>query len=327
MRILVTGGTGFVGRQLVQALLERGHSVRAHGRNEEVGRALAAAGAEIAIGELRNAAGVSAACADREVVYHVGALSAAWGRAADFHAINVGGTANVIAGCRAHGVKRLIYVSSPSVTFDGHDCLKQTEAAPYPRRYLAVYSLTKKLGEDLVRAAGAELATVIVRPKAIFGPGDTTLLPKLLAAARQQRLPQVGRGANLVDLTYVDNVVHALVLALDANRAAGNVYLVTNSEHVPLWEVVRTVLRRLDLNANLRVLPYRVAYLLAAGMELRACLLGGDPLLTRYTTAILGKTQTYDITAAQRDLGYAPVVSVAEGIERTMTWLQESRAC
>ena len=319
MRILVTGATGFVGRHLVAGLLRRGDLVRALGRNTDACAALAADGAEVVRADLRDRDAVIAACRGVDAVCHVGALSAPWGRAADFHAINVGGTEHVLAGCRAHGVGRMVYVSSPSVVFDGTDQRDLTEDAPYPRRLTSVYSLTKKLGEDRVQsAAAAGMATVIVRPKAVFGPGDTSLLPRLLAAARKGRLPQVGDGRNLVDLTYVDNVVHALLLALTAGAAVGRTDTITSGEHVPLWDLIKTVLLRLGINANLRRLPYPVVYAMAGLMELRATLFGGEPMLTRYSAAILAKTQTYNIEAARRDLGYAPGVSVAEGVERTL---------
>jgi nucleoside-diphosphate-sugar epimerase len=147
----------------------------------------------------------------------------------------------------------------------------------------------------------------------------------MLAAAREGRLPQVGSGENRIDLTYVDNVVHALLLSLTAPRAVGRTYTITNGEHVPLWPLVRTVLRRLGVADRLRPLPYWVVYSLAAGMEIRANLSGREPLLTRYTTAILGRTQTYDISAARNDLGYSPAVPVAEGIERTLAHLHGQR--
>ena len=129
-------------------------------------------------------------------------------------AINVGGTEHVIAGCVRHSVRRLIVVSSPSVLFNGRDQHLLTDAAPYPARFISTYSATKKLAEDRVHAAISQgLPALILRPKAIFGPGDTTLLPHLISAARQGRLPQIGAGRNLVDLTYVGNVVQALLLA------------------------------------------------------------------------------------------------------------------
>jgi nucleoside-diphosphate-sugar epimerase len=317
MKILITGGSGFLGQHLARALLQQGHQVRLMGRDMAPARALIAAGALPIIADLRDRAAVIAACASVDAVYHAGALSAPWGRRADFFAINVDGTAAVLAGCRRHAVRRVIYVSSPSVVFDGRDHRGLTEAAPYPRRFASVYSLTKKLGEDLVNAAGW-CERVIVRPKAIFGPGDRSLLPRMIAAARQGRLPQIGAGRNLVDLTYVENVADALVLALDAQAAIGKTYMITNDEHIALWEVIRAVLRRLGIPADLRQVPIAVALVAAGLMECRAALTSREPLLTRYSAAILGRTQTYDISAARRDLGYAPRVSVAAGIERTL---------
>ncbi|HEU5100969.1 MAG TPA: hypothetical protein VFU22_18215, partial [Roseiflexaceae bacterium] len=134
------------------------------------------------------------------------------------------------------------------------------------------------------------------------------------------RLPQIGDGRNLVDLTYIDNVVQALLLALDTPKALGRTYTITNDEHVALWRVVKTVLRRLAIPADLRRVPVALALAVARLMELRASLAGGEPLLTRYSVAVLARTQTYDITAARRDLGYAPAVSVADGIERTIAY-------
>jgi nucleoside-diphosphate-sugar epimerase len=323
MRILVTGGTGFVGQHLARELLARGHRVALLGRNFATAGALLAAGASRVTADLRDHVAIAAACVGMDAVYHVGALSAPWGRSADFHAVNVGGTEHVIAGCQRYGVGRLIVVSSPSVLFNGRDQLLLTDAAPYPARCISTYSATKKLAEDRVNAAIRRgLPAVIVRPKAIFGPGDTTLLPRLVDAARRRRLPQVGDGRNLVDLTYVGNVVDALVLALDAPAALGRTYTITNDEHVVLWDVIRSVLRRLGISTQLRRLPVSLALAAAGLMEARARLSGREPLLTRYSVAVLARTQTYDIAAARRDLGYAPTVSVAEGIDRTIAYLR-----
>ena len=311
MNVLVTGGTGFLGQHVARALLARGDAVHLMGRDFAAVQDVLAAGARPVPADLRDRAAVLQACAGMDAVCHAGALSAPWGPTGEFHAVNVDGTAHVIAGCRQHGVRRLVYVSSPSVVFDGRDCVDATEAAPYPRRFISVYSLTKKLGEDLVNAA-RDVPAVILRPKAIFGPGDRALLPRLIAAARAGRLPQIGAGRNLVDLTYVQNVAHAIVLALDAPHAVGKTYTITNGEHLPLWDVIRQVLRRLGLAADLRTVPLPVALAAAQLMEWRAALTRREPLLTRYSVLILARTQTYDITAARRDLGYTPLVSAAD---------------
>jgi nucleoside-diphosphate-sugar epimerase len=324
MNILVTGGTGFLGRHLAAALLARGEKVFLLGRNFAPVEDLLQRGCVPVRVDLRDSTAVQAACAQMELVYHVGALSAPWGKRADFQTINVGGTEAVLAGCRAHGVRRLVYVSSPSVVFDGRDQCLVSEQVAYPRRFTSVYALTKKLGEDRVRAAAQSgLETVTLRPKAIFGPGDQALLPRLIAAARQGRLPQIGNGENLVDLTYVENVVHALLLAAEVKEAAGRVYTITNDEHAPLWQIIRAVLQRLGLSARLRSVPLSLALGVASLLEARAALTGQEPLLTRYSVLILARTQTYDISAARAELGYTPPVSLAEGITRTLAALKE----
>ena len=319
MIVLVTGGAGFLGQHTARRLLAEGHQVRVLGRDFTLAANLLAQGAIPVQADLRATEKVRAACAGVDVVIHAGALSAAWGRAHDFHAINVGGTEAVILGCQAHGVRRLIYVSSPSVIFDGRSHVAATEAAPFPNRFQSVYALTKKLGEDRVRAAGqGGLETVIMRPKAIFGPGDRSLLPNLVAVARRGGLPQIGNGRNLVDLTYVENVAYALTLALQAPAACGRTYHITNDEHLLLWDVIRYVLSRLGLHLRRRRLPLPAALLAAALMEAQAQINGRPPRLTRYTVGILARTQTYDIAAARADLGYRPLVSVAAGIEQTL---------
>lgn len=322
MHILITGGTGFLGRRVAAFALAQGHRVRLLGRDFSHVDDLLAAGAEPHVADLRDPAAIRRACAGVDTVIHAGALSAPWGRRRDFFEINVAGTAAVIAGCRAGGVRRLIYVSSPSVTFAGRDVISQTEDAPRPRRPASVYSLTKALGEDRVNAAARQdLATVIIRPKAIFGPGDNALLPRLLDAARRGRLIQIGDGWNRVDLTYVDNVAHALLLALDAPAAVGRTYTITNDVHPRLWDVIAAVLHGLGLPDRPRAVPLAAALAAATVMEARAHLSGQEPLLTRYSAAILARTQTYDIAAARRDLGYTPPIALNDGIARTLAAL------
>lgn len=326
--ILVTGATGFVGVRLVEELLRRGERVRAFGRNRSVLNTLEVAGAEAVSGDLRDAKAVCQACRGVGTVYHVGALSSPWGDVREFETVNVGGTRNVLDGCRAGNVGRLVYVSSPSVTFDGSDCVRQTESAPYPHRFVSHYSRTKKEGEDLINAARGDFETVIIRPKAVFGPGDTSLLPRLLRAARAKRLPQIGPGDNRIDLTYVDNVVHGLILAGESSQAVGDTYTITNgdlgAEAPCLWGVIGHVLASLRLPKIRRVLPLSMALMLAGGAEAVAGMTGREPFLTRYSALILARTQTYDISAARNDLGYAPVISFAEGLERTIAAFRDA---
>lgn len=323
MRVLVTGATGFLGRYVVRRLLADGDTVWALGRNWADSADLVQAGALPIQADLRDRAAVIAACARADAVIHAGALSAPWGRWADFQAINVGGTRNVLAGCQTHAVSRLVYVSSPSVVFSGHDHRNMTEDAPYPAVPASLYSASKRDAEIIIRASS--VPAVIVRPKALFGPGDTALLPRVVRAAQAGRLPQIGDGCNEVDLTYVDNVAHALALALRAPAAIGNTYHITNDAHPRLWDVVRQVLRDLGVTSRLRRRPLAMMLLAARALETVAMLSGREPLLTTYTVRILARTQTYDISAAKRDLGYAPIVLLDDAIARTVANFQEGR--
>lgn len=317
-RVLVTGATGFVGGCLTRELLMRGVPVRAMGRDKIKLAELGMLGAEPLEGDLRNRDAVICACQNVDTVFHVGALSSDWGRRADFEAVNVGGTESIIAGCWQFGVGKLVYVSSPSVLFDGRDQTNLPDDAPYPARFVSVYSETKARAEVLVRE-NRDVPFVIVRPKAIFGPGDTSLLPRLMRAAQANRLPQIGNGQNHVDLTYIDNVVHALLLAATRKQAVGNTYNITNGEPPPrLWAVIGDVLRGASIPYPRRRVGVRLALAVATLLEARARFFGGEPLLTRYGVRILARTQTYNIERARRDLNYAPVVSLAEGIARTI---------
>lgn len=317
--IVVTGGTGFLGHAVVRALLARGQAVRAIGRNPDRCAVLESLGATVVRGDLRDADFVASACRDAEAVIHAGAFSEPFGPREIFHASNVVGTRNVVAACLGQRVNRLVHISSPAVVFDGFDQVNAREDVPYPTRYSSSYAWSKRLAEECVRAA--KLDTVILRPKAIFGEGDVALLPRIIRAARMGRLPQIGHGRNRVDITYVDNVVHAICLALNAPRAAGRTYTITNGEHVALWPVITRVLACLGLRTELRRIPVYGALAIGRALELYARLAGGEPLLTRYTVSILAREQTYDISAARRDLGYAPIVSFEQGFEATLAAL------
>jgi nucleoside-diphosphate-sugar epimerase len=279
--------------------------------------------------DLRDRPDVIAACRGQRFVYHLGALTAPWGKRQEFRAVNVAGTASVILGCRAHGVERLIHVSSPSVIFDYRDQFDLTDQTPYPRRASSEYAHTKMLAEVLVRRAIARgLPAVIVRPRAVFGPGDTTLFPRLLRAARSGRLPRIGTGDTVTDLTFVDNAVHALLLAMTAPGAVGRVLTITNGQPVALWPLIDRVLASQGLRTSAHTVPLPLAMVGASALEAawRLLRLSGEPPATRYGLALLGYSQTFDIEAARDALGYAPVVAMEEGIQRFLEAFGEGPA-
>jgi 2-alkyl-3-oxoalkanoate reductase len=290
------------------------------GRDFSSSQSLIQAGAEPVQADLRDCEAVFAACRNLEAVCHVGALSAPWGKREDFYSINVQGTQHVIEACKTEEVRRLVHVSSPAVVFDGSDQFNIPDQVPYPARLTSLYALTKKLAEEAVLAAKNDLEVIVIRPKAVYGEGDTSLLPRLIDAAKAGRLPQIGDGQNRVDLTHVDDVVQSLVLALE--RPLPNtdfpVYTITGGQNVLLWEAIREVLQRLGIPNKLRKIPLELILPAAALMEFANRFTGREPRITRYSALILARHQTYDIRRAKADLGYAPRVSLEEGLERTV---------
>lgn len=330
-QILVTGGTGFIGSHLVRHFVSAGHTVRFLGRSLEAAQCLMLEGAQFVQGDLRHWETVLAAHEGMDWVVHSGALSSAWGRYEDFCDINVLGTEHVIKACKHHGVKRLVHISSPSVTNTFANQFNITETTPYPNKFVSMYSETKKLAEDVVEKAQENgLCAVIIRPKAVFGPGDQAIFPRLIDAARRNKLRIIGNGNTKTDVTYVDNVVHAVCLALETERANGQKYIITNDEPVVLWDLIQTLLKRLGLHLPSKKVPKAMAMRVACLLETlaRATHSNKEPVLTQYKVGILAFSQTYDITKAKKELGYQPQVSVGEGLERFLSSLKEtSKVC
>ncbi len=320
MKALVTGGGGFIGQAIVRGLLERGASVRSFSRQAHDG--LQALGVEQVRGDVADPAAVAAAVQGCDIVFHVAAKPGIWGNYEDYHLPNVTGTQNVIAACRQNGVRRLVYTSSPSVVFDGRDMEGVDESAPYPRNFEAHYPMTKAIAEQLVRAANdAQLATVSLRPHLVWGPGDNHLLPRLAARAKAGQLRKIGSRARLIDTVYVDNAAEAHLLAADrlapGSPVAGKVYFISQGEPVPMWEMVNRLLAAAGAPPVTRTVPVWLALALAWGLETAHRITGNqnEPRLTRFVVHELSTAHWFDISAARRDLGYSPRISIAEGLE------------
>jgi nucleoside-diphosphate-sugar epimerase len=258
------------------------------------------------------------------VVIHTAAKAGVWGRYADFFDTNVTGTQNVIAACKRLGVRRLVYTSTPSVVHGGSDVEGADESLPYPKHFEAYYSETKAKAEKAVLAAnGPELATVSLRPHLIFGPGDPHLVPRIVAAAKAGRLRRIGTRPVKVDVTYIDNAAQAHLDAadrLDVGAApAGRAYFISNGEPVELWPFIDRILAEAGAPPVTRtVSPWKARL---AGRVLEwvyrfAPFVRGEPPMTRFVAGQLSTSHWYDISAAGRDLGYVPTVSVEEGLKR-----------
>ncbi len=331
MKVLVTGGGGFLGGAIVQLLCERGDEVRSFSRGEYP--RLAALGAQQFRGDLADKEAVARAAKGCELVFHVAAKAGIWGRYRDFYQANVVGTENVIAACRSNHIARLVYTSSPSVVFDGRDVEGGDETLPYPSRYEAHYPATKALAERLVLASNsARLAVTSLRPHLIWGPGDNHLVPRIVAKGRAGKLRRIGTRPNLVDTVYVDNAARAHLLAADrlspGSVVAGKNYFISNGEPLPLWVMVNHILAAADIPPVTRSISPQLAVAVGGLCEGLWGLfrLSGEPPMTRFVAHELASSHWFDISAARRDLGYEPEISIHDGLLRLRHWLQHAPA-
>ena len=321
MHALVTGAGGFLGQHITRQLVARGHKVRALSRGKyPILDELEVESVQV---DIQDAAVVEQACRGIDTVFHVAAVAGIWGKWQTYYGINVLGTRNVIAACQKNGVPRLIYTSSPSVTFAAADQCNIDESAPYPNRWLAHYPHSKALAEQEVLAASdKDLLTCALRPHLIWGAGDQHLIPRLLARARAGQLRRVGAGKNLVDAVYVENAAAAHLLAADrlqpGSPVCGKAYFITNGEPVNCWDWINEILALAGVPPVTKSISYHAAYAAGAMLEGIWQLTGrtDEPRMTRFLAAQLATSHYFDITAARRDLGYEPAISMAEGMRR-----------
>lgn len=327
MKLAITGATGFLGQRACEYLQERDHHVIGLGRNNKKGLELTAAGIPFVQADLSDVEQLTRAFKGVEVVIHSAAKSEPWGKYDDFYQSNVIGTQNVLVAANKANVKRVIHISSPSIYFRYNSRHFVEEEEPVPKKFVNAYAKTKFLAEGHVQNVvrqGRE--AIILRPRALFGPRDTTILPRLIELNSQRGFPLPNKGKSLVDLTYIDNVVRAIELALTApKQCIGEAYNITNGEPVYLRAALQQLFTALHMPMNSKVIPYSVLFCLAAILEggHKVFMPDKEPILTRYSVSVLGKTQTLSIEKARKDLGYEPVISIQEGIERYATWWHE----
>lgn len=338
MKVLVTGPGGFLGRYIVEQLIARGDSVRGLSRGNYP--ELAAMGVETVQGDLANQQTVAQACKGVDCVMHVAGKVGVWGKWFQYFQSNIHGTLNVLAACKQQGVERLVFTSSPSVTFAGRDQQGVDESAPYATRWLSHYPHSKAIAEQMVLAANGEpvagertLKTCALRPHLVWGPRDHHLAARLIQRAETGQLRRVGDGTNRVDMIYVENAAEAHLLAADTlakdeSPAAGKAYFLSQSEPVNCWDWVDEILALADLPPVEKSISRRKAYWLGAAMESAYWALRewqNEPRMTRFVALQLATDHWFDTSAACRDLGYEPRVSTAEGMQRLGVWIAEQR--
>ncbi|XP_024139944.1 sterol-4-alpha-carboxylate 3-dehydrogenase, decarboxylating [Oryzias melastigma] len=325
-RCAVIGGSGFLGRHLVEKLLERGYAVSVF----DIRQSYELPGVTFHQGDLCDKQALLSALQDASLVFHCASPAPGSDDRQLFERVNVVGTQTVIQACMEAGVQKLVLTSSASVVYEGTDIKNGKEDLPYARKPIDYYTQTKIKQEKLVLEACNKqkgFLTVAIRPHGIFGPRDPQLVPILVDTARRGKMKFIiGNGANLVDFTYVENVVHGHILAAERLRPdspiCGKPYHITNDEPIPFWDFMSEVLVGLGYAAPRFHLPYRLVYGLALLLWLLTVLLrpfvSFKPTFTPMRVALAGTYHYYSCERAKEHLGYKPVVSLKEGIARTV---------
>lgn len=316
-KVLVTGATGFLGKYVVEELVEHGYQVRAFGRNRAIGQSLVNASVTFIQGDLTNQEDLTKACQEMDMVVHAGALSTVWGPWEDFYQTNVLGTKYILETCREAKIERLVYVSSPSIYAAPRDQLDIKESDAPQENRLNNYIRSKLASEKLFKDY-PDVSSVILRPRGLFGIGDTSILPRVLNLSQKIGIPLIGDGRQLMDMTCVENVALAIRLALETPQAAGEVYNITNGEPRTFRDLIEETLRGLGYPIRYRKIPAPLVCAISSSLEFiyKSLKLKGEPALTRYTYYLLRYSQTLDISKAERDLGYRPKITISEGIEQ-----------
>ncbi|SJN23466.1 Nucleoside-diphosphate-sugar epimerase [Microbacterium esteraromaticum] len=325
-RVLVTGATGFLGGAVLENLAAHGHEAFASGRNAEL-LTRRSDSAHSVRGDLRS---LAAARLEVDAVIHCAALSTPWGRWREFQAANIDGTRAVIDFVRRNGVRRLVHVSSPSIYAAPRHRLDISEDDVDEQNRLNGYIRSKIAAERMLQrahAAGDIPELVIIRPRGLIGVGDPSLMPRMLEVHDRIGVPLLGGGQHPIDVTAVENVAHALRLALTEGDPDGGVYNITNGEPRAFRELLTGLLTRMGITPRLRPLNRRMGWMLASALEGACTALPWhpEPPLTRYTFTTIAYAQTLDISRARTELGYAPEVSLDEALDRVAAHLSEER--
>jgi nucleoside-diphosphate-sugar epimerase len=311
------GGGGFIGSALINELLQRGFRVTSFSRSDYP--ELRSIGVEVKRGDLSDSKVVSDACEGIDIIFHVASKAGFWGTYREYYKTNVIGTQNIIRACKDKNIKWLIYTSSASVVFDRNDIKWGNESLPYPSRPISYYTGTKAEAEKYVlKANSSSLKTIALRPHIVLGPGDNHLLPRILARAKAGKLRQIGNGRNLVNISYIDNVVEAHISAanviVDNPDVSGKPYFISNEEPVNLWDFINLILKKSGIKPVSKRIPFSLALIFSGFEEIlfKIMMIKNEPLLTSFLVHELSRSHYFDISAARKYLNYNPSVSNIE---------------
>lgn len=327
MKVLVTGGGGFMGMALIKRLISEGHKITSYSRREyPLHWALGISSIQA---DIRDLGELEKACKGKDIVFHLAAKVGIWGNYDSYHSTNVSGTFNVIKACRKQGVGRIVFTSSSAVVFDGSDMEGIDESCPYPDNQGSHYASTKAMAERLIIEANSEkLRTISLRPHLVWGPYDTHLIPGVLKRARSRKLRRIGDKEHFIDTTYIDNMVDALMLAADAlekkPEAAGKILFITNGEPARVWDFVNSIIQIAGYPPVQKKIPEKIAFFAAGVSEWfhKFFNIKSEPFMTRYAIKEICTNHWFDISTAKEILGYNPKVSYAEGFKYLKDYLK-----
>ena len=326
MNILLTGATGFLGFRTLERLVQLSNvkKIVATGRILRKSREILNPKVEYVLGDLKDKLFVSTILKDIDIVINTASLSSPWGSEDDFYLANVLTQKHIISSSENLGVKRFIYISSPSIYYNGEDRIMVKENDPLPTRFVNNYSKTKREAEVLLE--NSNLNYIIIRPRAIIGRGDTVIMPRLIKAHSDGRLKIIGNGENKVDLTSVNNVVESIILSMNApDGALNNAYNITDRNPVSLWSSINSVLKGIGKEKVNKTVNFRVAYFAAFLLEfVSRWITKKEPSLTRYSVGVLSKNFTLDVSKAEKLLNYNPVITTEKSIEEFINWYKEN---
>jgi nucleoside-diphosphate-sugar epimerase len=326
MKAIVTGATGGLGRNLVEFLLEKKWEVIAFGRNKEIGKKL---NTKFVSFDISNEQETINNFEKVDVVFHCAALSSPWGKYMDFFLTNVKGTRNILKAMKITNTKKIIYVSSPSIYFNFEEQLNIKEDY-LPKKFINDYAKTKHISEQyILKENDSKIHSVIIRPRAIFGEYDTVLMPRLEKIARKGYLPIIKKYKNKdvnIDVTYVGNVVYSLYLAATVENIPNkSIFNITNDETTEIIELLSKILKSVNLKPKKLYLNFNFMVFLSNTIELffKIFKLKKEPIITKYGIGVISLSQTLDIDNAKKILGYKPIYSIREGIDRYSKWRLE----
>ncbi|HEY5687629.1 MAG TPA: NAD-dependent epimerase/dehydratase family protein [Yeosuana sp.] len=322
MNVLVTGATGFLGWRTLEVLVRDPDvkQILATGRTIKPTHTIKHEKVTYITGDLEDKTFVKSLLKNTDTIVNAAALSSPWGDEHLFERANVHTQINLIEASKKYGIKKFVYISSPSLYFEYKDRFNVKEEDALPKKLVNQYAITKRKAEILLMKSG--LPYVILRPRAIIGRGDTVIMPRLIRAFEEGRLKIIGDGKNIASLTSVENIANAILLSLKAQWPAINeIYNISNGAPVVLWDAISNVLNQLDKKAPTQKVPFRIVKLVAQFLELKSRLTNkSEPALTQYGVGTLAMSLTMDITKAQNLLGYQPKVTTEEALDEFVKW-------